>query len=546
MSTDSTPRRKFIQGLTIGAATLPVTGGILEPLNANPVRSSPDVPSVLAQTAKFIFDVTEFGAVPDGQTMNTSAIQSAIDACAKAGGGKVVVPPGRYMTGPLFLRSNLEFEVVVGATLLGSANFSDYPTMKGRWEGLDRTIYASLLTGEDLENVTICGGGTLDGQGPAWWEAFRKTAAMRRAQGLLGREPENPPGSPLPWPRPRMINIYRSRNLRISGLKITNSPSWNIHPVLCEDVCIEGVTIINPMPSPNTDGIDPESCRNVMISNCYISTGDDCIVIKSGYKYQKENPYTICENIVVTNCVFGMGHAGVAIGSETAGGVRNVATSNCVCDGTVRGLYIKTARGRGNVIEDVRGDNWTMRNLVEAAITVTLIYEPTDAEHAMPVDETTPTIRNIQFSRVTASNIPHAIVIQGLPESPIQNLTLSDIAVNSSKAGATCSRVSGMIFDSVLVNPDDGPPLSIVNVQDLEVVRFRTNKANANQPVIRVENVQGALIQSCSAAAGNPVLLEVKGAENKDITLQLNRAPGDGKEVNFVDGATDAAMNHSS
>jgi polygalacturonase len=543
LSADFTPRRKFIQSLAVGAVAVPAAGVLAEPLFAVPGRPIPSARAASAQGAKYVFDVTEFGAVPDGQTLCTSAIQAAIDACAKAGGGKVVVPPGRFLTGPLFLKSNLVFEVVAGATLLGSANFKDYPTMQGRWEGLDRTVFASLLTGEDLQNVTITGDGTLDGQGPVWWDAFRKTEGMRRARGLMGREGENPPGSPLAWPRPRMINLYRSKNIRISGLFITNSPSWNIHPVLCEEICIDGVTIVNPVPSPNTDGIDPESCRNVIISNCYISTGDDCIVIKSGYKYQKENPFTVCENIVITNCVFGLGHGGVAIGSETAGGVRNVAASNCVCDGTTRGLYIKTARGRGSVIEDVRADNWTMRNLTQAAVAVSLIYERTDADHPMPVDETTPAVRNIHFSRVTATNVPHAIVIEGLPESPIQNLTLSDISVNSSAGGATCARVRGMTFDSVLVNPDAGAPMSLVDVQELELLRFRTNKANPGQPVIRMENVQGALVESCSAAAGNSVLLEVKGAENKDITLQLNRVPSDAKELDFVDGATDAAIN---
>ncbi len=543
LSADFTPRRKFIQSLAVGAAAVPAAGVLAEPLFAVPGRPVPSAPAASAQGARYVFDVTEFGAVPDGQTLCTSAIQAAIDACEKAGGGKVVVPPGRFLTGPLFLKSNLVFEVVAGATLLGSTNFKDYPTMQGRWEGLDRTVFASLLTGEDLQNVTITGGGTLDGQGPVWWDAFRKTMAMRRASGLTGREGENPPGSPLAWPRPRMINLYRSKNIRISGLFITNSPSWNIHPVLCEEICIDGVTIVNPVPSPNTDGIDPESCRNVIISNCYISTGDDCIVIKSGYKYQKETPFTACENIVITNCVFGSGHGGVAIGSETAGGVRNVATSNCVCDGTTRGLYIKTARGRGSVIEDVRADNWTMRNLTQAAVAVSLIYERTDADHPMPVDETTPTVRNIHFSRVTATNVPHAIVIEGLPESPIQNLTLSDISINSSVGGATCARVRGMTFDSVLVNPDAGAPMSLVDVQGLELLRFRTNKANPGQPVIRMENVRGALVESCSAAAGNSVLLEVKGAENKDITLQLNRVSSDAKELDFVDGATDAAIN---
>jgi len=283
----------------------------------------------------------------------------------KWGGGKVVVPAGKFLTGPIMLKSNMEFEVLSGGTLLGSPNFEDYPTMQGRWEGLERTIFTSLLTGEGLENISITGHGQLDGQGALWWDAHRKTAEMRRAMGLVDREPENPAGAPLRWPRPRMIYLYKCKNVLVRGLKLVNSPSWNIHPVLCENVCIDGVSIINPGDSPNTDGIDPDSCKNVRISNCYITTGDDCIIIKSGYKHIPGKPFAPSENIVVTNCVFGQGHCGVGVGSETAGGVRNVAISNCVCDGTRSGLRFKTARGRGGVVEDISAVNVVMRGATE-------------------------------------------------------------------------------------------------------------------------------------------------------------------------------------
>ena len=257
----------------------------------------------------------------------TAGIQAAINACAAAGGGKVFVPPGKYLTGPIFLKSNLEFEVLAGATLLGSTNFADYPTIPGWWEGLERTVYASMITGIDLENVAITGQGTLDGQGAVWLDAWDKTEQLRKKLGLIGREPENPPGSPLPWPRPRVINLYRSHKVLIRGLAFHDSPSWTVHPVLCEDVYIEGLTIVNPPHSWNTDGIDPESCRNVRISGCYISTGDDCIMLKSGYKQIPEKPFLPTENIAVTNCTFNAGGCGVGIGSETAGGVRKVAIS---------------------------------------------------------------------------------------------------------------------------------------------------------------------------------------------------------------------------
>jgi len=297
-------------------------------------------------TAPF-FNVLDFGAVADGKTVATTAIQKAVDACAAAGGGKLVFPAGHYLTGPIFLKSNVHVEVLAGATVQGSGDFEHCPSIQGRWEGIDRTVYASLFPGHDLENVSITGRGTLDGNGKLWWDAFRKTTAMRRQAGLNDRESENPPGSPLKWGRPRMINLYRCKNVWISGLTIVNSPSWNVHPVECQNVNIEGLTITGPENGPNTDGIDPDSCKNVRISNCYISVGDDCIIIKSGYMPVAGRPFAPCEDVVVTNCVFGTGHCGVGVGSETAGGVRNVTISNCVCDGTQRGLRFKTARGRG-------------------------------------------------------------------------------------------------------------------------------------------------------------------------------------------------------
>ncbi|MGB6429426.1 MAG: glycoside hydrolase family 28 protein [Candidatus Acidiferrales bacterium] len=542
-------RRKFMQGLAAGAAALPSADLLARDV---PTAKAPQGAAAASAGAAgaagtansgCIYNVTAFGAVGDGKMLNTAAIQAAIDACAKAGGGTVLVPPGVFLTGPLFLKSHIVFEVVAGATLLGSANFSDYPTIAGRWEGLDRTVFASLLTGMDLENVTIQGRGTLDGQGPVWWDAFHKTTALRRQMNLMEREPENPPGSPLAWPRARMINLYRSKNIVIRDLSIVNSPSWNIHPVDCENVLIDGVSIVNPKMSPNTDGIDPESCRNVRISNCYISTGDDCIVIKSGYKYIADHPFGVCEDIAVTNCVFGYGHAGVCIGSETAGGVRNVTSSNCVCDGTARGLYIKTARGRGNVIEDIRAVNWVMRNIEQEPVMVTLVYQGSgDPAKAMPVDATTPTVRNVYFSGVTARTSKRAIAIEGLAESPIQNVYLRDIVIESSATGADCTRASGVTFENVIVNADGGPSLSASDTRDLDVLRFRTNKANPGQPVIQLNGVQDAVVESCSAAPGNDVLVEVAGTENENVQLLRNRINPGGTPVSFAGGAAESVV----
>jgi len=448
------------------------------------------------------------------------------------------VPPGTYLTGPIFLKSNMNFEVQAGATLLGSTRFEDYPSIQGRWEGIDRTVFASLLTGDNLENVAITGNGTLDGAGSVWWDAHHKTQELRRQHGIEGRAPENPPDAPLRWPRPRMINLYRSKNILISDIRIQNSPSWNVHPVLCEDVCIDGLSIVNPENSPNTDGIDPDSCRNVRIANCYISTGDDCVIVKSGYAY--DPTHRPSENIVVTNCVFGTGHCGVGIGSETAGGVRNVTASNCVCDGTRRGLVFKTARGRGNAVENIRANNFVMRNIVEDAIVLGMFYER-GPRSAMPVNSATPTFRNFRISDITVAGAKSAGLIEGLPEMPIDGLCLSNISADA-KQGVSCTNANNVICDNLIVNSDSGPALALTGLRDFELCRVGTRKPRRQEPVIALREVEGGWVHSCYAAEGTGAFIELRGPANKRIAMANNQLSGAATKIAYADGASESAL----
>lgn len=527
-------RREFLLGLAASTAAVPA-GASAEYASSLRVSGSHSGPS------RHRVNVLDFGAVGDGRTLATAGIQAAINACAAAGGGKVFVPPGKYLTGPIFLRSNLEFEVMAGATLVGSTNFTDYPTIPGWWEGLERTVYASMITGIDLENVAITGRGTLDGQGAVWLEAWGKTEELRRKLGLKGREPENPAGSPLPWPRPRMINLYRCEKVLIEGVTIHDSPSWTVHPVLCEDVHIDGLTILNPPHSWNTDGIDPESCRNVRISDCYISTGDDCIMLKSGYKQIPGKPFLPTENVVVTNCTFNAGGCGVGIGSETAGGVRNVAISNCACDGTTCGLYFRTARGRGNVVENVSAVNMVMRNLEETGIVVSMFYEDEDRSTPHPVDIRTPRFRNFHCSDILLKGAKIAVLVEGLPESPIQQLSLENIFVQAAE-GISCYQVHGFSLSNAVVNASSGPALGCKNVLDIDLARIRTPKLESKVPAIMLEDVHGAMVESCSATESSPALVQLKGEGNRDITLALNRVSKQTQEVAFTNGASEQAV----
>jgi hypothetical protein len=527
-------RRHFIKHLAVGAAVaLPASGAALA---ATPqTQSSPGTAT---------FNIADYGAQGDGRTLSTAAIQKAIDACAQAGGGQVIVPAGRYLSNALFLKSNINIEILAGGTLAFTSEIDSVPGVQGRWEGIDRKVYASLFNGQSLENVSITGCGTLDGQGKPWWDAYRVVREMRSKAGIgEEREPENPPGSPLKWGRPRMINLYDCRNVLISGLRIKDSPSWNIHPVRCENVNIDGVTITAPPNSPNTDGIDPDSCKNVRISNSYISVGDDCIIIKSGYRYQEDG--VPCQDIAVTNCVFGAGHCGVGIGSETSGGVKNVVVSNCICDGTERGLRIKTARTRGNVVESFRASNIVMHNVGEA-ITVTMFYTGGDRHKAEPVDRFTPTFRSFHFSDISVTGAKQAALIEGLAEMPIRGLSINNFNAESVETGISCVNATGISFSNACVDNRKGPAFDIDSVANLELLRVTTNQPRAEEPVIRLTNVSDGAVELCSAPEGSKTFLELKGARNQKIALIGNRFPVAQQAVNFADGASKAAITKES
>ena len=533
MSSDA-QRRDFIKQLAVGAAVVIPASGAAFAANAETHTSS----------SIAFHNIADYGAVGDGKTLCTAAIQKAIDACAQVGGGKVVVPSGRFLTSALFLKSNVHLEVLAGGTLAFTSDVDSVPSITGRWEGIDRTVYASLINGDGLENISITGRGTLDGQGKPWWDAYHVVREMRKKAGMGDeREPENPPGSPLKWGRPRMINLYGCKNVLVSGIHIMNSPSWNIHPVRCENMNIDGVTITAPEDSPNTDGIDPDSCKNVRISNCYISVGDDCIIIKSGYRYREDG--VPCEDITVTNCVFGTGHCGVGIGSETSGGVRNVAVSNCICDGTLRGLRIKTARSRGNVVENFRASNVVMRDVAEALV-VTMFYTGGDRHKAEPVDKFTPTFRNFHFSDISVTGTKQPILMEGLAEMPIRGISVNNFHADDAASSAFAINVVGLSLSNVVVNAAKGPALDVDSVKNLELFRVTTDQPKSGEPIIRLANVNNGAVQMCTAPEGAGVFLELKGTANRDISLIGNQLSRAAKDVSLADGATKSAITKQS
>ena len=414
-------------------------------------------------------DMKQAGAVTDGTTVNTRLINSTIERLAGEGGGTLFFPAGRYLTGPIRLKSNITLELEAGATLLFSTNFDDYlPFVEVRHEGVMMKSFCPLIYATDAENITIKGEGTLDGQGKAWWDEFFKVLIDLRDNGKRDVNKYQPlfekendvkkiaSETNEDWHgtldrrffRPPFIQPIRCKNVRIEGVKIINSPFWTVNPEFCDNVTVDGVTIHN-VDSPNTDGINPESCRNVHISNCHISVGDDCIAIKSGRNLQARNIGAACENITVTNCTMLSGHGGVVIGSEMSGGVRRVTITNCVFEGTDRGIRLKSTRGRGGIVEDIRISNIVMKDIKKEALTFNLKYSRMPQE---PKSERTPVFRNIHISGVTVVDVNVPIQIVGLEEAPISDIVLRDIQIKNGKQPNEFKDCENILMENVVVN----------------------------------------------------------------------------------------------
>lgn len=484
-----------------------------------------------------ICNVLAYGASADGKKMDTQAIQAAIDACAQKGGGTVFLPAGKYLTGAIKLKSNIDLHLDSGATLLGSQDPGDYPVYPSPWPGGSREI-SSLIYGDGLTNVSLTGRGTIDGQGQAWWTRqwlmFPKRGAPVPA---LSEEERRAEVAKISNGRPRLMTLLNCRNVLIEGLTLINSAFWTVHPMFCDGVTITGLTILNPVPSPNTDGIDPESCRNVHISDCHIDVGDDCIAIKSGKDALGRQVGRPCENITITNLTTGRGH-GVSIGSEMSGGVRNVTITNCVFQGMDRGIRIKTQRGRGGVVEGVTASNIVMQDVPEP-FALTCFYSHGNPDEARPVDEGTPKFRDFHFAHITARGARSAGQITGLREMPISGVAFNDIRIEAER-GFTCQNARELAFHNVYIESGHGSALAAKTVEAVEFDGF--TGAASGAPLVTLEDAKDVFVRGCSASAGTSAFLEVSGAASSNIVLRSNNLSRAAKSVVFGAGAGPAIL----
>lgn len=406
------------------------------------------------------FLITEFGAVEgDSTTLCHQSINSAIQACHQAGGGKVVVPQGIFYTGPITLLSNVNLHIEKGATLKFSTNPVDYfPAVISRWEGIDCYNAHPLIYAYEADNIALTGEGTLDGQGSKtnWWYMKGGRHAIEgmpdqitsggRARLFGAAENEQPIEERVMTPedalRPPFVSFMHCNSVLIEGVYITNSPFWVIHPIFCQDLVVRGVRVNSH--GPNNDGCDPESCKDVLIEDCIFDTGDDCIAIKSGRNNDGRKWNVPSENIVVRRCQMKDGHGGVVIGSEISGGYRNLYVEDCEMDSPNldRVVRIKTNACRGGVIENIFVRNVRVNECNEAVMRINLLYEPGEAcNAAFP-----PTVRNVYLRNVTSQKSKYGIIIDGLEDKTnVYNIHVDDCEFNNVSKGNT--RIAGMTAD---------------------------------------------------------------------------------------------------
>ncbi len=463
-----------------------------------------------------VVDIRDHGAIEGGTVKNSAAFARAIKTCADAGGGRVLVPAGKWFTGPIHLQSNIDLYLAPDAEVIFSDKFEDYlPNVLVRVGGIDLYNYSPLVYARDCENIAITGPGRLNGNAQAWWGWKTKETKAFFDQGARGVPVEQRVyGTPEAAIRPSFVSFIGCKNILLEGFTIGGGPNWTIHPIYCENVVVRFVTVDTD--GPNNDGIDPDSCRNVLIEHCTFSTGDDCVVLKSGYNEDGWRVGRPTENVVMRWCTSRRGHGGLVVGSEMSGDVRNVYVHDCQFEGTDRAVRIKSRRGRGGVVENVWAENLTVTDLTYEVVILNMDYS-SDAKQL--TNEKAPLFRNMVFRHITGAGAPAAIRITGLPDSPIQNLHFEDMTIASTK-GVICSDVTGLVFDRVQVTRAAGPVYDLKNASAIVV---RGAKAPAGTGIfLKLDGAGscGVRLEACDLSAAKQPFVTGQGVPAGAVTLQ--------------------------
>lgn len=481
--------------------------------------------------------ITSFGGVGNGIVKNTDAFVKAINDVTSKNGGKVIVPRGIWLTGPITLKSNVNLHLEAGALIIFSKDFDDYPIIKTSFEGLNTARCISPINANNVENIAITGSGIIDGSGDAWrpvkiskmtdiqWKTLVKSGGVLSKDGktwfpsegskkgydsstnfnvpdLIGNEELT---SVKDFLRPVMVSIMNSKRVLLDGPTFQNSPAWNIHPLMCEDVIIRNINVRNPWYSQNGDGLDLESCKNALVYNNTFDVGDDAICFKSGKDKDGRDRGMPTENVIVKNNIVYHAHGGFVIGSEMSGGVRNVHVSNCTFIGTDIGLRFKSTRGRGGIVENIYISNIDMVHIPTEAIRFNLYYsgkapvldegETSDTkiqeEKLVEVNEETPSFRNIFMKNIHVSDSETAAFFMGLPEMNLKNISIEN-SVFETKKGITLIDSDGITLKNVKIKASNDFALTTYNSKNIKTSNFQFTESKSAIKVLgsKSSNIQ--------------------------------------------------------
>jgi len=449
--------------------------------------------------------IIDCGADPTGQVLSTASIQHAIDSLASLGGGTVIFPAGIYFTGPITLRSNIRLYTDYDCTVLFSPDYSLYPQLETAFEGVNTRRCQSPLSAFQAQNIAITGHGTFNGNGDYWrplkrskvtdsqWKKhLQKGGVLSDDEKIWYPDAGSKYGATLcvdqnvpvvsddsTWAfihtflRPVMLHFVGCKNVLLEGVCFENSPAWNLHPLMCENVVLNHLTVRNPWYSQNGDGVDVESCANVLINECSFDVGDDAICMKSGKDADGRRRAIPTQNVLVNRCTVYHGHGGFVVGSEMSGDVKNIQVQSCTFLGTDVGLRFKSTRGRGGVVENIFIRDIYMWAIPNEALLFDLFYggkgagEETEEEimarmnaSAPQVDETTPAFRHIFIHDVIAKDAQSAMLFNGLPEMPLEDVNLSNITMTC-RRGAIIRQTNGLRIQKVSLIASEGEPWTI-------------------------------------------------------------------------------------
>jgi polygalacturonase len=449
----------------------------------------------LPQIPAYQVSIVDFGAVADGHTMNSQAINSAIQACAGKGGGTVVIPPGTWLTGPIELDNSIELHIETGALVIFSPKFEDY-AMPSKGNRVTAPIH-----GQGLTNVAITGHGVFDGNGQHWRPVKKEKLTDRQWKELVASGGAVTPDGKMWWPskeamngaeylqnlrtinkkpsaaqvagareflRPTMLDLTGCKNVLIDGPTFTNTPGWVLHPSDCEDVVIRNTSVINNWWGQNTDAADIGGCRNVLFYRNVLDAGDDGICMKSSLNSRRE---FALENIVIADCIVYHGHGGFVIGSNTDGGMRNISVKNCTFIGTDVGLRFKSARDRGGPVEKIFIDGIRMKDIANEAILFDMFYAGDADNEAARVR--IPHFRDFDIRNIVCDGARDAVAIRGLSDAPIERISLKNISITSDRA-LRMEDADGITMSDVWLSFKSGPVLTVKNARDIQLQHVET------------------------------------------------------------------------